>query len=220
MRFGDEITRNGFVNLGVYRPDLTTAAVGALLGMPFQSEGFSFVQRLSFSEVGEKGKNTYGGNYGRGRLPFHTDLAHWYRPPRYLVLRCVVPDQSVSTTVVQAKNVLLGMSTEDFRRAVFRPRRPLDGRMFLLRFYDGDMFRWDDLFIRPANVAALSVVIHITHSIHNPEQVSFRTPGETLIIDNWTCFHGRTPVDDPNSPRLIDRFYLSELYDEFLHETA
>jgi hypothetical protein len=58
-------------------------------------EGFSDVQTLTPKSETNATPNTYSGNYGLGEFPFHTDLAHWSVPPRYVAIRCEVGAASV-----------------------------------------------------------------------------------------------------------------------------
>lgn len=50
--------------------------------------------------------NTYSGNFGLEVFPFHTDLAHWYIPPRYIFLRCVNPAEYVATKLIDRQSIL------------------------------------------------------------------------------------------------------------------
>src|SRR2546423_858394 len=50
--------------------------------------GIPSVQVLHPRPQAEAPRNQYSGTFGLGEFPLHTDLAHWSRPPRYLMLRC------------------------------------------------------------------------------------------------------------------------------------
>ena len=36
--------------------------------------------------------------------------------------------------------------------------------------------------------------------------------GDTVIIDNWRCLHGRSKVPESEMDRKLERVYLSEIY--------
>ena len=45
-------------------------------------------------------------------------------------------------------------------------------------------------------------------------QVALETPGDTILIDNWRMLHGRAPVQPEACERLIERVFLSDLFDD------
>ncbi len=207
-----QLERAGFFDLDIYCPELPFQKAIASLGKVISSLERAPVEALRASELGAKGPNTYGGNYGRGVLPLHTDLAHWFRPPRYLVLRCHVPDVNVATLVLGRDEALRGLAPEAVSRAVFKPRRPLNGRLFLLRLLQDEVFRWDTLFLLPANRHATTVQTHAKSEwVQRASSVYLRQPGHTIIIDNWRALHGRGAVPLSTCERVVHRAYLSEL---------
>jgi L-asparagine oxygenase len=168
---------------------------------------------LSANPIGSKPLNTYGGNYGFGPLPLHTDLAHWHQPPRYLMLRCLVGDAAVKTQLVHRADALRGLPESTVARALFRPRRRLDGRMYLVRLRQGEIFRWDQLFLTPDNAEARAVREALTECDveRHAHIVSLDTPGRTLVVDNWNMMHGRSAVPCSGSNRRIERAYFAEV---------
>ena len=170
---------------------------------------------LSANRVSAKAANTYGGNYGMGALPLHTDLAHWHVPPRYLMLRCKVGDPSVETPLVHHREALRGLAPAVIQRALFRPRRRLDGKMFFLRLIQGAIFRWDRLFLTADNPEAQEVKAALSALDTRKHGTAIRLdePGRTLVIDNWAMMHGRSAVPDSAVSRRIERAYFSEVVD-------
>jgi len=84
------IHSDGFADLGELDPDLSRGDAVRDISKSIGATAMVEPQDLVVSEAGSKRANTYGGNYGLRKLPIHTDLAHWYRPPRYVLLRCIV----------------------------------------------------------------------------------------------------------------------------------
>ena len=164
------------------------------------------------SAPGTKPLNTYGGNYALSRLPLHTDLAHWAVPPRFLILRCVVGSPDVVTHVLHQREITRSTPAGVIDRALLRPRRRLDGRMFLLRMrYDG-IFRWDSLFLEPDNAEARLVRELL---VEKParfvlDEIVMDQPGKAILIDNWSALHGRGAVPSSAVTRRLERVYLED----------
>ncbi|CAM8826324.1 Fe(II)-2OG oxygenase family protein [Burkholderia pseudomallei] len=212
MRTLDSLESLGYADLGVCDVGASTTEVAQEVGHHLGVTPYSAAEQLTAHAVASKGPNTYGGNYGFGELPLHTDLAHWYVPPRYVMLRCIVADPLVSTRVLHHRDVLRRLSAGAADRALVRPRRKLEGRIFLLRLYQKGIFRWDQLFLVPENDEARQVRDLMVASPTPFEAVDVRldSPGRTIIIDNWSALHGRSAVQRAgSSQRRIERFYFA-----------
>lgn len=174
---------------------------------------FGAVDQLTVTAAGIKPLNTYGGNYGSGELPLHSDLAHWYRPPRYLMLRCIKGVTGVSTRLVDLRSLEEVIPRAIMRRALLSPRRQLDGKMYLLRMLTDEMLRWDQLFLKPQNREARIVadLMQQSKSKLPITEIKLVRPGCILLVDNWRVLHGRSPVPDGETGRTIDRIYLETL---------
>ena len=85
-----QMRRDGYVFLESYCPDEEDAVVAASLGGVLTLSNGSAIHPLTPMRREAATPNTYSGIYGYERFPFHTDLAHWRSPPRYLILRCEV----------------------------------------------------------------------------------------------------------------------------------
>jgi L-asparagine oxygenase len=207
-----DIAKNGYLDLGMFHPEATTLEAARILTEEFNIRIDSEVESLTVNPIEAKPKNTYAGNYGRGALPLHTDLAHWHVPPRYFMLRCVVADPNVFTLLLHSREVVKALPSHLVDRALFRPRRRLDGKMFLLRLQASGIFRWDQLFLTPDNSEGEQVynVLTTAHHIFAPTRIALDTPGKTLLVDNWNVMHARTSVEETTSRRCIDRVYFSK----------
>lgn len=162
--------------------------------------------------------NTYSGMFGFGVFPFHTDLAHWPHPPRYLALRCVVGFEDVSTLLLDGDTVVACTGRHLLLNSLVQPRRPLHGKIPLYRllrpFDERDLIRWDEIFIRPANEGSSAVAKKFKLAIGGepPIQIALANLGDTLIIDNWRMLHSRTAIRSEHCMRKIDRAYLGDIY--------
>ena len=81
------------------------------------------VQTLVPQRANKSEENRYSGVFGLSEFPLHTDLAHWARPPRYILLRCKKGSSAVATTLL-SDSALLSMFGHDFlQRALFCGKR-------------------------------------------------------------------------------------------------
>lgn len=162
--------------------------------------------------------NTYSGLYGLDAFPFHTDMAHWREPPRYLFLRCVVGFAEVPTLLVDGSRIVDEAGRAVLSRALVQPRRPVRGEMPLLRLYrpgrDFGLLRWDDVFIRPASRAGEFGVERFREALRDVTrtEVPLLEPGDTLVVDNWRMLHARAPVPAGCEGRILERAYLEWLH--------
>jgi len=205
------LSSKGFADLQEFYPGASAAEAAQQVAAVLSASIWRTAEMLSANPINSKPLNTYAGNYGLGVLPLHTDLAHWHIPPRYLMLRCAVGDPNVQTRLLHHEDALRGMPISTIERALFRPRRRLDGRMFLMRLRQHGIFRWDQLFLTPDNAEAREVRAAFVENDMNDrgEVVILDRPGRTVVIDNWQVLHGRGPVAKSSLHRRIERVYFS-----------
>jgi L-asparagine oxygenase len=215
-----KIQKDGYAFLERFYSGISTNDLIALVGNAVALGNGGPVHQLRPRRVEEAPSNTYSGNYGLGEFPLHTDLAHWYLPPRYLLLRCVVGSAAVPTMVVDGRSIIDKMGATTLARAFMQPRRPLRGKWPLLRLYQPvengsymHILRWDEKYIKPATEAgARGASIFLNFLVAAPRiQVRLSQPGDTLIVDNWRMLHGRAPVPENSSNRVIERVYLGSV---------
>lgn len=96
------------------------------------------------------------------------------------------------------------------RRALFSPRRRLEGKMYLLRMLTPDALRWDSLFLTPKNAPAREVANLMSVLATRPpvQDLFLSEPGRTVLLDNWRVMHGRSAVPASGIGRSLDRAYL------------
>jgi L-asparagine oxygenase len=182
------------------------------LGQIYTPDSLPTIQELKPRKADSESPNTYSGNFGFEKFPFHTDMANWHVPPRYLLLRCLVPDPKVVTSIVRAGFVEDAVGGSTLRRAKFMPRRPVSGRVFHVKLLEGDCFRWDPLFIEPVNARSEEVREKISNLPLGDasEEVILQNAGQWILLDNWRVLHSRSPVP-LGSNRVIQRVFLSAL---------
>jgi alpha-ketoglutarate-dependent taurine dioxygenase len=78
------------------------------------------------------------------------------------------------------------------------------------------IFRWDPIFLEPLNsrAQALKRVMLSPASNEAMIKILLQDPGDILLIDNWRTLHGRSQVPARSAERLIERVYLSEVFND------
>jgi L-asparagine oxygenase len=221
-----QITENGYALIRKWRQFDSTLDVAKSIGRVIEMERLlpdqriPTVQTLTPRHSTEAIRNQYSGKFGMKDFPFHTDLAHWSRPPRYFILRTLSGSSSVGTTLLSGEAVIKAVGRSTFGRAVARPRswKPSTPRCLLpLTFRAEGVLgvRWDSIFLIPSNQAALDVAMVMETAIWKgtefPE-VALVDRGDTLIVDNWRVLHGRRSVPPSETYRTLERIYVSELF--------
>lgn len=204
-----EVRENGFALFRAYQSS-SSLEIAESIGLVENPKDFPIVQALIPKENG--GLNSYSGNFGTGNFPLHTDLAHWSRPPRYLLLYCAVPGDTV-THLLRCAELISQLGEMALIRSLVRSRTPLEGRLSLLRLWNGEIFRWDSLFLKPANPTAINVFSGVKEVLEDTRhrKVVLEEFGHSILIDNWRMLHGRGDVTSASTNRRLDRIYLREL---------
>lgn len=214
MKIADALKQEGYVFLPGFQPEEGGATVADMLGFPIALGSGPPVHPLRPCRKEEAALNTYSGLFGHGPFPFHSDMAHWPRPPRYLFLRAVVGYASVPTLLIDGNSIVRNVGARLLRRALVRPRRQVKGEWPLLRLYDEDevdsVLRWDQTFIRPASAAGREGFTKMLAALEEAKPVSIplSAQGDTLIIDNWRMLHARAAIIVGCEDRLLERAYL------------
>jgi L-asparagine oxygenase len=212
----DDVTRHGYAFVPDYCPGMDTVSIAQALGRPLTPGQGGLVQNLIARTAAPP--NTYSGLYGLDRFPFHTDLAHWQQPPRYLLLRCVIGYADVPTLLIDGQTVINAVPLDILTRAIVKPRRPRGGALTLMRLWEavdnGHRLRWDDVFLKPASkigeVADQQVRLCLDRT--EPLSIALVRSGDTLLIDNWRMLHARSPIPAGREDRKIERIYLEGLH--------
>ncbi len=216
--------KHGYSFIRSHRPELSCLEASRLIGKPVsisrtRSSHNSMVQILTPTRCMEAKTGTYSEVFGLGAFPFHTDLAHWAIPPRYVLLRCIAGHPATETSVLEVGQLVDKIGALVLERAMLRPRKagssgfrcllPAVLRRVPIRL------RWDPLFLDPVNASAevLKTAMASAHQWARPVVQRLVARGDTLVLDNWRVLHGRGAIDVQSlSLRRIERVYLSEVY--------
>jgi L-asparagine oxygenase len=210
------LRENGFAFIPQFSPELETEAVAQNVGVVERLPNRTALYELKPKEKESSTRNLYSGNFGYDAFPVHTDLAHWFVPPRYILFRSRKGHKLVQTILMRSSDVVAKLPSHVIRRARLRSRRLTWGRRQLLpvlqRRFDDILFRWDSLFLIPDNQEALTVSEAVTREARiSATEFSLINFGDTLILDNWRTLHGRSAVPPEARTRHIDRVYLREI---------
>lgn len=192
-----------------------TAQVAAGLGEIMLSWGGKLVQELT--PKANSTPNTYSGLFGLDRFPFHTDLAHWPIPPRYLLLRCVRGYADVPTMILDGRAIASEIGGELMGRALVRPRRPRCGEVRMLRLQQSngadEIIRWDAEYLKPASHVGELVFSSFQSIVAEATAIPavMVDDGDVVIIDNWRMLHGRPAIAPNRRDRRLQRVYLRNL---------
>lgn len=208
-----ELREMGWVRIKAAHLEESTLEIAHRLGSIAEISGVARVQELVPRAVGQASISSYGGMYGLGPFPLHTDMAHWCIPPRYFLLRCVRPAPEVTTLALSFRTLFSDEEDVVVRRALFRPRRRIDGRLTGLRLHDGGVCRWDPAFIVPITKCAADLKERIRRRIDaaTATKLSLENPTECIVFDNWNVLHGRTEVPPGCTHRKLERVYLDSV---------
>lgn len=215
MMLKNIVAREGYVFFNEYMTNMTTPELVQYLEIETHLESVSAVHRLTPQRKDESTPNTYSGQYGYNEFPMHTDLAHWSKPPRYLLLRCIQGNNQVSTKLLDGNNIVNAVGARVLERALVKPRRPLKGKLSLMRIFQPgtpSLIRWDKKFIVPASPAGEVGVDRVVDKLKelNTSNIVLEKMFDTLLIDNWRMLHGRSSLPDGSDNRIIERVYLGE----------
>ena len=217
-RITDAVNDSGFAIIRNHLPKDSSLAAFSQIGTVLRLPRVADVQVLAPRSEVESYPNTYSGNYGWSEFPLHTDLAHWYVPPRFFALRCVTGVGEVATHLLDGNALLAVIGETALRRALVQPRRPVERNRPLLRLLESHAgiatrFRWDRLFVSPATAASATTCDAVSEYLAaaKPAEVVLLSPGDTLIVDNWRMLHGRSAVPTTARARRIERAYFGAL---------
>lgn len=189
--------------------------LGRALGTPVAVAGRPVVQILRPQAAEAAPRRTYSARFGRGAFPFHTDMANWSTPPRWILLRSAGPP-SVTPTLVW--NVLGGLPTallRDIERAVFATRTRVRSYSCTILSWRGGRpsLRWDPLALAPVDAFSAGVAQRLNayiaeHAEGDATKIPWPDNHHALVIDNWRILHARPESAD--NTRVLERIVVSE----------
>jgi L-asparagine oxygenase len=221
----EELGRNGYVffpELDPLRSSIQVAeSFGSVVDLQalYPGKGLMNVHPLKAMKEDESRPNTYSAMLGLREFPPHTDFANWASPPRFLMLRCILGFEHIFTGIIPSHALLSCLGEAISRRALFRPRRHVLGKpmtILPMRFsiMGTEAIRWDPRFLKPLNPEAKEAFSKAARSINLHKSkacVQLSSPGDTLLIDNWKCLHGRSEIGVEAVSRHLERVLLDDV---------
>ena len=147
--------------------------------------------------------------FGEGAFPFHTDLAHYPCPPRFVLLRAAQTDRIARPTLLH-----------DSRRLPLTPteRQLLSHGPFLTRGWSPAVFFPQSLTgflgcrmpssgttvccMTPASSSARTAELLLARKMDEREPVRINWYyGQTIVLDNWRVLHARAPGPPRVAPK-------------------
>ena len=197
-----------FQTQGVCQDDLLDVAkeLGEIRVDPRSPEP---IRTIRPQPIAEAKPNTLSSRYGLGSFPFHTDVAHWSEPARFVILYCESPGRGKRPTHLQdfrtwdlgleGKRALL---RDVWKTGHFRPQLCTIGKIngidLALRFDEGCM--------KPMTASAWKLRKFLLIQIHASPIIDVKwTVGKMLIIDNHRVLHSRGRAYFPDPDRAIKR---------------
>lgn len=184
------------------------------LGTPVAPYDRPLVQRLLAMDSSQAPANSYSFRHGRHPFPFHTDLANWTTPPRYVLLRSPLGTCAAPTLLTDADSLPADF-LPSLRAASFTARAWT--RSFacniLSRYRGFPLFRWDQHAMTPldsfAKTAADTLVHHLRHLRPSATvTVPWASSDRVLVIDNWRMLHARPDVT-AEPQRTLERVFVT-----------
>jgi L-asparagine oxygenase len=218
-RISETVAEHGYALLRSHRPEAPSLAALSDFGEVETVDGLNTIQKLVPRDRIESLPNTYSGNFGTEEFPLHTDLAHWATPPQFLALRCVAGTGLVPTRILDGQLLVQKFGRKSLRSLIVQPRRPMRNGKQLLQLLeridaeDEYRIRWDSIYLKPATSSSASRFENVRDFLATSiaSEVLLLERGDTLIVDNWRCLHGRAAVAAEGRMRHIDRAYLRAL---------
>jgi hypothetical protein len=201
-----EVRQKGFL---IASPTTTKFFIGKIL------EQFSFVdtQTLRVRHKTEATRRSLTSKYGKGRFPPHTDFAYESNPKRYILISNLSSENSSrATTVYPVLNYIEDRTARILRHGRWKVRGN-SHTFFASALFNLDAdrevrLRWDMECMSAVNSFALEsrdVLLSLTNV---SEKKIYMAAGESVLIDNWRCLHGRDGgnFDQDDSRRILTRY--------------
>ena len=189
-------------------------SLGTIVHQPSRPE----ISTLKPLEKNSAQANTTSALYGLGKFPFHTDLAHWPLPPRYVVMGNGNTLSNIPTLLLDTrssglfehlcKNAKLGVWN------IKKTLRPFACSLFLTQSNKIGL-RWDSNVMSPLNIAARQIGTELSQLLESESRTheishKWNVPGLCVVIDNWRVLHSRPSIPLNEASRVLYRVFVSE----------
>lgn len=223
MDINSELSKKGFVFIPKWEPDVEieylAKKIGEIVDVSdyFGHEVIPNTQKIRPKKQSTSLNNQYSGKFGLNAFPFHTDLAHWSKPPNFLMLRCVRGFEQVSTKLLPLDYIIEQLDKAGLRRAVAKPRSNGSNPtscLLPLQFAMNNQkcIRWDSLFLEPVNENAKRIqeIMSKNETWDMAIDIQLVESGDTLILNNHSNFHARSNVPEHCIDRVLERVYFNQ----------
>lgn len=218
MEVKNELSEKGFLFIPKWNTKLTINELASNLGEVVKISDYlnhsmiPDVQVISPKEKSDSSKNQYSGEYGLDAFPLHTDLAHWGKPPNYLILRCIKGNEKVTTKVLPLNIVWEILLAKGIQKSVVKTRGKPSCMLPLLFEINGvQCIRWDSYFLEPINKHARAIrELMLSRKVWElAVDIQLTNYGDTLILNNHSFLHARSNVPADSVGREIERIYFN-----------
>lgn len=173
------------------------------------------LHRLKARATSDAVRNSYSGRFGYGQFPFHTDMANWTTPPRYVLLRQNAGDSSIPTLLLDSQRVLSCVPSKQLERGIWTARAR--HRSFVCNLLSArknfSLFRWDPYTLVPRSEEAQNVTRLLFEEIQKQKEsylTSITFDSEAiLVIDNWRMLHARPAIPVQAQTRELERLLVA-----------
>ena len=193
--------------------------VARYLGEPGPSRpGATLVDHLVPMTRAAARRRSMSAVFGDQAFPFHTDLAHHYTPPRFVLLRAEQAEGGIVRPTLLLDYYRLQLTLSDQQRLAHSPFLVRGGdHPFLCAIADRTdrtsgspdlVIRYDGCCMTPASLSARAAQRLLTQETDcvPPIRIEWRL-GRTIVFDNWRILHGRALNSSPLQPerRVLQR---------------
>lgn len=205
----EEARAVGWATIQTSEASSTIGEAVSLLGTPLRSrDRTSGLERLVPMTASRAHARSLSAEHGLGKFPFHTDCAHWPKPPRWVFLWCDSDDEtSRPTTLLRWSDVWTQAAYP--HPATFLVRNSRNSYFTVV----GSKARFDEGCMTPRTRGAhlMSRTLDELSISGKVTRVSW-TPGLVLIIDNHAVLHGRGEAAGASrGRRVLQRAIIEEV---------
>jgi len=196
----DIVEKDGFQSFrtqATTEPELSTRllSLAGKLGSPIAGRGGRLLEPIVPRDEQSAQSRSLSKLHGLSTLPMHIDTAHYLRPARLLIIGCVKPGLSKTTTRLLDTRKL-EFTSDELALLISAPMLVRSGKR---SFYstilgrDRSYFRYDPGCVEPVDKRGEEALAIMGLAISRSKVEDYEWySGDILVIDNWRMFHGRT----------------------------
>ena len=202
-----------------YESDVPPASlldIGTALGTPTPDHRDTEPLRLIRPQMVDAARpNTLSSRYGMASFPFHTDVAYWRVPARFLLLHCVSPGSGHRPTLlIDSSAFTLSSADQDhLSNDVWRidTRNPCLCTVVATSAKRVTTLRYDPACMIPATRRASRTqeILNACLRDAHPTAINWQS-GDLLILDNSRMLHARGSARHPDPDRCLARILITE----------